>query len=147
MAEVNKESSARDALMSPMANQFAPLSRIHLHIDGFHFYNGDMHRQLEAHHYCSPVNSEVHQCVVYDSDKENARIIGVEYIISERLFKELPEEEKRYWHSHQYEVKSGLLTIDNLSEEDEYKWCQSLMSTYGKTYHFWQASKKACTTN
>ena len=29
-----------------------------------------------------------------------ARLIGVEYIISERLFKALPEEEKRFWHSH-----------------------------------------------
>ena len=26
----------------------------------------------------------------------------MEYIISERLFRELPEEEKRYWHSHRW---------------------------------------------
>lgn len=30
-----------------------------------------------------------------------ARLIGIEYIITERLFRELPEEEKKYWHSHQ----------------------------------------------
>jgi len=29
-----------------------------------------------------------------------ARLLGVEYIISERLFREQPEEEKKYWHSH-----------------------------------------------
>lgn len=29
-----------------------------------------------------------------------ARLIGLEYIISERLFRELPEQEKKYWHSH-----------------------------------------------
>ena len=29
-----------------------------------------------------------------------ARLIGIEYIVSERLFRELPEGEKRYWHSH-----------------------------------------------
>lgn len=31
-----------------------------------------------------------------------ARLIGVEYIISERLFRELPQDEKKYWHSHRF---------------------------------------------
>ncbi len=35
-----------------------------------------------------------------DSDQPSARLIGIEYIISERLLKTLPEEEKRFWHSH-----------------------------------------------
>jgi hypothetical protein len=30
---------------------------------------------------------------------------GVEYIISRRLYEGLHEEEKRYWHSHVYEVR------------------------------------------
>lgn len=30
---------------------------------------------------------------------------GVEYIISRRLYEGLPDEEKRYWHSHVYEVR------------------------------------------
>lgn len=29
---------------------------------------------------------------------------GVEYIISRRLYEGLPEYEKRFWHSHVYEV-------------------------------------------
>jgi hypothetical protein len=33
----------------------------------------------------------------------------VEYIISRRLYEGLPEEEKRYWHSHVYEVRAPLL--------------------------------------
>jgi hypothetical protein len=60
--------------------------------------------QVEAHHYCSHLNEEVRQCILYDSDSPNARLIGVEYIISRRLFEALPEEEKKYWHSHVYEV-------------------------------------------
>ena len=28
-----------------------------------------------------------------------------EYIISRRLFEGLPPDEKKYWHSHQYEVR------------------------------------------
>lgn len=29
-----------------------------------------------------------------------------------QVFKSLPEEEKKYWHSHKYEVESGLLYLD-----------------------------------
>ena len=49
--------------------------------------------------------------MIYDSDKPNARLIGTEYIISDKLFETLPEEEKVYWHSHKYEVQSGTLQV------------------------------------
>lgn len=43
-----------------------------------------------------------------DSDKANARLIGIEYIISRRLFEGLPADEKRFWHSHEHEVRNSL---------------------------------------
>lgn len=64
--------------------------------------------QVEAHHFCGHLNEEVRQCVIYDSAEDKARLIGVEYIISRRLFESLPEEEKKMWHSHQYEASSAL---------------------------------------
>ncbi len=64
--------------------------------------------QVEAHHYCGHLNEEVRQCVIYDSAEDKARLIGIEYIISRRLFESLPEEEKKMWHSHQYEASSSL---------------------------------------
>ncbi len=67
--------------------------------------------QVEAHHFCACPNEDVRQCVIYDSDKPNARLIGLEYIISSKLFAGLPEDEKIYWHSHKYEVQSGTLQV------------------------------------
>lgn len=61
--------------------------------------------QVEAHHYCSHLNEEVRQCVIYDSAEPGARLIGIEYIISRRLFDSLPAEEKKFWHSHTFEVR------------------------------------------
>lgn len=29
-----------------------------------------------------------------------------------QVFKSLPEEEKKYWHSHKHEVESGLLYLE-----------------------------------
>jgi hypothetical protein len=36
---------------------------------------------------------------------------GVEYIVSERLFLALPDEEKKLWHSHFYEVEEVLIFL------------------------------------
>ena len=62
-------------------------------------------QQVEAHHYCGCPSDEFRQCVIYDSDKPDARLIGIEYIISRRLFQGLPQEEKKLWHSHKFEVR------------------------------------------
>eukprot|EP00983_Pelagomonas_calceolata_P064402 1148104-Pelagomonas_calceolata.AAC.4 len=40
--------------------------------------------------------------------------LPMQYIISEGLFEGLPQEEKKYWHSHAYEVTSGQLVAKNI---------------------------------
>jgi hypothetical protein len=32
--------------------------------------------QVRAHHFCSHVNEEMRQCLIYDSGERNARLIG-----------------------------------------------------------------------
>lgn len=44
---------------------------------------------MEAHHYCTKINEDLTPCVMYDRDYGNAKIMGVEYIVSEKLFKTL----------------------------------------------------------
>ena len=77
--------------------------------------------------------------VIYDSDSPTARLIGIEYIISERLFKSLSEEERQYWHSHAYEVKSGMLTTpmawivpEGVRKAAETAELSQVVNTYGK---------------
>jgi hypothetical protein len=38
-------------------------------------------------------------------------MIGIEYVIAEKLFEGLPSDEKKYWHSHKHEVESGMLKL------------------------------------
>jgi len=118
-----------------------PLGAIDAHLCGFHFYSGDMKRAIRVDHYCSHVNADVFQCVIYDSAAKNARLIGVEYIISEALFKQLPEEEKKLWHSHRYEVMSGQLTASGLSDAAEKELMKEFVTTYGKTWNLWQVDR------
>ena len=83
-----------------------PLQAMTTFLNGFHFYADDMGRQVEAHHFCIHLAHDIHQCVIFDSNQPGARLIGIEYIVSEERFRALPDEEKRLWHSHRYEVKS-----------------------------------------
>ena len=100
-----------------------------------------MGRQITAHHYCSHANEDVNQCVIYDGDGPNARLIGVEYIITDKLFKDLPDEEKKLWHSHIHEVKSGTLLAPKIDSISEHKVMEKLVNTYGKTFHLWQIDR------
>jgi hypothetical protein len=124
-----------------MLQREGPLRSIHASVCGFHFYSGEPERQVIAHHFCAHLNDEVRQCVIYDSNKPDARLIGVEYIISARLFETLPAEEKKLWHSHRYEVKSGTLVALGLPAAAENELMEELVTTYGKTWHFWQVDR------
>jgi hypothetical protein len=114
-----------------------PVDALNAYLDGFHFYNGQIKSQMEAHHYCSILNDEVIQCVIYDGNVQDAKLMGVEYIISERLFAQLPVAEKALWHSHVHEVKSGQLIAPGIPAVAEHALMQKLVHTYGKTWHTW----------
>ena len=114
-----------------------PIEALNAYLDGFHFYNGHPDVQMEAHHYCSILNEEVIQCVIYDGNRKDAKLMGVEYIISEQLFAKLPKAEKALWHSHVHEVKSGQLVAPGIPEVAEHALMEKLVHTYGKTWHTW----------
>lgn len=125
-------------------------------------------------------SQEFRQCVIYDSASADARLIGIEYIISRRLFevgrrpdclcfcsfklpradvcpthvhtprnqpplhnnnKTLPDDEKRLWHSHAYEVLSGQLVAPGLPAAAAAADAAKLADTYGKTVHTWQVDR------
>jgi hypothetical protein len=121
---------------APLANSKAPLDALGGYLDAFHIHNGNMKAQVEAHHYCGEVGS-VTQCVIYDSNTKDARLMGIEYIVGENVYKTLPEEEKKLWHSHVYEVKSGQLIMPDMKADEEHEHMKGLISTYGKTWHTW----------
>jgi hypothetical protein len=101
-------------------------------------YADDMGRQVEASHFCIHLQHDLHQCVIFDRNAAGARLIGVEYIISPERFRALPEDEKRLWHSHHHEVKSGVLVAPGIPEIAERAYFEDLVTTYGKTFHTWQ---------
>jgi hypothetical protein len=120
----------------------APVRTLNAYLDGFHFYNGDIKGQMEAHHYCGHLNEEVVQCVIFDGNEKNAKIMGVEYIVSRALFEKLPPEEKYFWHSHVHEVRSGQLIAPGIPEVAEQEFMEKIAGTYGKTWHTWRTDQQ-----
>jgi hypothetical protein len=119
-----------------------PLSALNVYVDGFHFYNGNKKGQMEAHHYCSIVNEELKQCVIFDSNGKDAKIMGIEYIVSGKMYQTLPNEEKKLWHSHVYEVKSGTLIAPGIPQVAEHELMENMVGTYGKTWHTWHTDQQ-----
>lgn len=128
--------SGADAIQSK-----APLDAMSAFLNGFHFYADDMGRQVEANHFCTHLTEDFHQCVIFSSPTKDARLIGIEYIVSEKVFRTLPEDEKRLWHSHGYEVGSGQLVAPRVPDIAEHAVMKDLSSTYGKTWHTWQIDR------
>jgi hypothetical protein len=118
-----------------------PIEALNAYLDGFHFYNGRMGEQMEAHHFCSILNEDVTQCVIYDGNAKDSKIMGIEYIVSEKLFAALPPEEKSLWHSHVHEVKSGQLVAPGIPDVAEKELMKKLIGTYGKTWHTWHTDQ------
>jgi len=136
--------SARSHMLDTAADAVQvkrPIDAMSEYLNGFHFYADDMGRQVEANHFCTHLTEDFHQCVIYDSNLSNAKLIGIEYIVSERLFKTLPDDEKKLWHSHHYEVKSGELIAPGVPTLAGHALMRDLVTTYGKTWHTWQIDR------
>ncbi|KAI1457649.1 DUF1264-domain-containing protein [Annulohypoxylon moriforme] len=133
-----------------LIQEFKPLKQLCAHLNAFHTYADEPGRYVEANHYCAHLTEDVRQCILYDSAGPNARLIGIEYMITPELYATLPTEERKLWHSHVYEVKSGMLimpgptTVPGMQqawETAETQEMKHIVGLYGKVYHLWQTDR------
>ena len=94
--------------------------------------------------------ADLRQCLIYDSCQPNARLIGVEFMIPKEKYEQLDPEEQKLWHSHEFEVKSGMLVLPypTTHKGNGDKWdkleteaMKEVVGLYGKLYHFWQVDR------
>jgi hypothetical protein len=119
-----------------------PLHAPHVHFCGIHIAKHDPKFQLIVQHYCAAhTNDEkrgaMFQCVLFDSGSHNAKLLGVEYVITDQSYRQLPDGEKKYWHPHTYEVLAGSLIAPGMEAEEERKFMKRILTTWGKTWHTW----------
>lgn len=114
-----------------------PLEGMDIYLVGFHPMKGNPAHQMEAHHYCRQMNADFAQCALFDGNTKAAKLNGIEYIVSEKLFDALPIEERKYWHPHNYEILSGELAAPGIPKSAERSLIGGKMNSYGKTWHVW----------
>jgi hypothetical protein len=115
----------------------APPEQLDIYLVGFHPIKDDPSHQMEAHHFCHQVNEDFAQCALFDGNSTTANLNGIEYIISEKLYSQLPEEEQQYWHPHNFEILSGQLAAPGIPNAVEKRLMKGKMNSYGKTWHVW----------
>jgi len=98
------------------------------------------HSQV-AYHFCKPVNDQVSQCVLYDGTGPDAKLIGIEYLVTDALYQKMPAEEKLYWHDHQHEVDAGLIKSLTQTGDEEKKTLAVVRTLWGKVFHTWASGK------
>lgn len=94
-----------------------------------------------AYHYCKPLNDDLSQCLLYDGTGPDARLLGVEYLVSQAVFNAMPPDEKVYWHDHKYEVDVGLIRSLTQTGDEEKATLAKVRTLYGKIYHIWNSGK------
>jgi len=69
-------------------------------------------------------------------------------MISPKLYQTLPASEQKLWHSHVFEVKSGMLIMPRPPSIPEAAWelaenreMEEVIHLYGKIYHLWQTDR------
>jgi Protein of unknown function (DUF1264) len=132
----------------PAAGAEGPMHNPHVHFCGIHIAKKDPKIQIIAQHYCAGHSIDEHgetmfQCVLFDTAAKNAKLLGVEYVISDKIYRTLKDDEKKYWHPHTYEVLGGGLIAPGMKDEDERKFMNLILETWGKTWHTWPDHKTA----
>ncbi len=125
-----------------MEHAGGPMSGPHAHFCGIHMAKKNPKFQIITQHYCAAHTSDasgeaMFQCVLFDNTTSNAKLLGVEYIITEATYRKLPDGEKKYWHPHTYEVLGGGLIAPGMKPEDEKNFMKTILTTWGKAWHTW----------
>ncbi len=104
---------------------------------GFHCAKDEPNLQREVHYFCKQVNEDFLQCLLFDDNTEHGKLVGVEYIISERLYATLPRVERSSWHPHNHEILSGQVVAPTLPAAAEKALLALLLNSYGKCWQLW----------
>ena len=115
-----------------------PLKGYNIHVTAPHIMDGEVIGPF--HHFCKPINSDIIQCVLFESTDENARMTEIEYMVSKKLARSvIPKwSHRKNWHDHKQEIETGRVAILNPTDPDEQKKLAEYVSdTDGIIFHLW----------
>ena len=86
----------------------------------------------DKHRTTKQFNGDLSQCVLYDGTGPDAKLIGVEYLVSDAVYQKMPPEEKAFWHDHKHEVDAGYLTSLTQTGDEEQRTLGKIRTSLGE---------------
>jgi len=141
LSSASRSSAAwADGHAAPAAGPKAPIQEV-LHCPlafaGVHLLKDLPEVSRVAYHFCKAVNGDLNQCVLYDGTGPDAKLIGIEYLVTDAVYQRMPADEKAFWHDHKYEVDAGYLKSLTQTGDDEKQTLAKVRTFWGKVYHTW----------
>jgi hypothetical protein len=94
------------------------------------------------HHYCKILSPEPFiECLLYETEDNNAKLIGVEYIVAKTVTRDekvLPKKAwKKVWHDHSVEGVIGNIKILDMPPDKAKEFADMVAKTDGIIFSLW----------
>ena len=114
-----------------------------IHVTAPHLIDGKVRGPF--HHYCKIVTPEPFiECLLYETEDDNAKLVGVEYIVAKTVTREvLPKKVwKKVWHDHSVEGVIGNIKILDLPPDRAKEFADMVAKTDGIIFSLWPVDAK-----
>ena len=116
-----------------------------IHVTAPHLIDGKVRGPF--HHYCKMVSPEPFiECLLYDTEDINAKLVGVEYIVAKTVTRDekvLPKKvSKNVWHDHSVEGVIGNIKILDMSPDKAKEFADTVAKTDGIIFSLWPKDAK-----
>jgi hypothetical protein len=116
-----------------------------IHVTAPHLIDGKVRGPF--HHYCKIVSPDPFiECLLYDSDESNAKLVGVEYIVAKTVTRDekvlSKKAWKKVWHDHSVEGVIGNIKILDMSAEKAKEFADTVATTDGIIFSLWPEGAK-----
>lgn len=115
-----------------------PQQGFNLHLDAKHYVKN---ARVPVHHWCKTINAQLIECLLFDSDKANANLIGIETIVTKDVWETFSEQQKKEWHDHATEIIEAEATLPDTPPEEAAKIVEFLKGTRGRVAYIWNFPK------
>jgi uncharacterized protein DUF1264 len=116
-----------------------------IHVTAPHLIDGKV--QGPFHHYCKIISPEPFiECLLYETEDNEAKLVGVEYIVAKTLTRDekvLPKKAwKKVWHDHSVEGVIGNIKILGMPPDKAKEFAETVAKTDGIIFSLWPQGAK-----
>jgi hypothetical protein len=140
-----QEASPGSSAKPDAAAKATPADGHVVHIMAPHLIDGKVRGPF--HHYCKIVSPEPFiECLLYETDDNNAKLVGVEYIVAKTVTRDekvLPKKVlKQVWHDHAVEGVLGNVKVLDMPPEKAQEFADMVAKTDGIIFSLWPHGAK-----